>query len=88
MSWYKSAYDEALLFQTPTVFGANGFGDGNGSEVVVGDQHLIDLIREAFGGGNGMGNGDTIIPVYIGQERIDEIVVRANQRQALLSGGR
>ena len=87
VSWYKSAYDEAMIFQQPTVFGANGFGDGNGSEVVVGDQHLIDLIREAFSGGQGMG-GDTIIPVYIGQERIDEIVVRANQRQALLSGGR
>lgn len=86
MSWYKSAYDEAMIFQQPTVFGANGFGDGNGSEVVVGDQHLIDLIREAFSGG--VTNGDTIIPVYIGQERIDEIVVRANQRQALLSGGR
>lgn len=88
VDWYKSAYDEALMFQTPTIFGANGFGDGNGSEVVVGDDHLIDLIREAFGGGNGMGNGDIIVPVYIGQERIDEIVVRATQRQALLSGGR
>lgn len=88
ISWYKSAYDEAMIFQTPTIFGANGFGDGNGSEVVVGDEHLVDLIREAFGGGNNMGTGDTIIPVYIGQERIDEIVVRASQRQALLSGGR
>ena len=74
------------MFQTPTVFGANGFGDGNGNEVVVGDEHLIDLIREAFGG-QGMG-GDIIIPVSIGQERIDEIVIRAGQRQALLSGGR
>lgn len=86
ISWYKSAYDDAMIFQQPTVFGANGFGDGNGSEVVVGDRHLIDLIREAFSG-QAMG-GDTIIPVYIGQDRIDEIVVRANQRQALLSGGR
>ena len=88
VSWYKSAYDEAMIFQQPTVFGANGFGDGNGSEVVVGDQHLIDLIREAFGGGQNMGGGDMIFPIYIGQERIDEIVVRASQRQALLSGGR
>ena len=87
VQWYGKAYDQAYMFQTPTVFGANGFGDGNGSEVVVGDEHLIDLIREAFSGGQSMG-GDTIIPVYIGQERIDEIVVRANQRQALLSGGR
>lgn len=87
VSWYKSAYDEAMIFQTPTIFGANGFGDGNGNEVVVGDQHLIELMRDAFKDSFG-GGGDTIIPVYIGQERIDEIVVRASQRQALLSGGR
>ena len=86
VSWYKSAYDEAMIFQTPTIFGANGFGDGNGNEVVVGDQHLIELMRDAFK--DSFGGGDTIIPVYIGQERIDEIVVRASQRQALLSGGR
>lgn len=88
VSWFRKAYDQAYMFNTPTVFGANGFGDGAGTEVVVGDEHLIDLIREAMSGGTAQATGDTIIPVYIGQERIDEIVIRANQRQALLSGGR
>lgn len=32
--------------------------------------------------------GDTIIPVYIGQERIDEIVLRANRTINYRSGGR
>lgn len=32
--------------------------------------------------------GDLVIPVYIGNERIDEIVVKANQRANYRSGGR
>lgn len=84
VSWYKKAYDQAYMFQTPTVFNGRGFGDGNGTEVVTGDAHLIDLMREAF---KDMG-GDTVIPVYIGQERLDEIVVTANQRNNFRSGGR
>lgn len=32
--------------------------------------------------------GDVVIPVYIGNERIDEIVVKANQRANYRSGGR
>ena len=32
--------------------------------------------------------GDIIVPVYIGNERIDEIVVKANQRANYRSGGR
>lgn len=33
-------------------------------------------------------NGNIVIPVYIGQERIDEIVVNANKRRDYRSGGR
>ena len=33
-------------------------------------------------------NGDITIPVYIGQDRIDEIVVTAAQRATYRSGGR
>lgn len=33
-------------------------------------------------------NGDLIIPVYIGQERINEIVIKANQINNFRSGGR
>ena len=36
---------------------------------------------------NGSG-GDITIPVYIGQDRIDEIVVTAAQRANYRSGGR
>lgn len=85
VSWYKKGYDQSYMFTTPTVVGASGFGDGNGAEIVSGDDHLIDLMRDAF---EGMGGGTTVIPVYIGQERIDELVVNATQRSNYRSGGR
>ena len=86
VSWYNKAYDEAMLFNTPTVLSgtAMGFGDGQGTEVVTGDKHLMDMMREAVN----QGGGDIIIPIYIGQERIDEMVVTSNQRKNFRSGGR
>ena len=35
----------------------------------------------------GSASGDIVIPVYIGQERIDEIIVQANNRVNYVSGG-
>ena len=86
VSWYNKAYDEAMMFNTPTVLSgtAMGFGDGQGTEVVTGDKHLMDMMREAVN----QGGGDIIIPIYIGQERIDEMVVTSNQRKNFRSGGR
>lgn len=86
VSWYNKAYDEAMLFNTPTVLSgtAMGFGDGQGTEVVTGDKHLMDMMREAVN----QGGGDIIIPIYIGQERIDEMVVTSNQQKNFRSGGR
>lgn len=84
VSWYRKAYDQSYMFQTPTVVSAAGFGDGNGAEIVSGDQHLIDLMRDAF---SDVG-GDIIIPIYVGQERIDEMIVTAQQRNNYRSGGR
>ena len=40
------------------------------------------------GGGSQEGGGDIVIPVYIGQERIDEMVVTATDRANYMSGGR
>jgi hypothetical protein len=37
---------------------------------------------------NTVGGGDIVIPVYIGQERIDEIIVNATNRVNYKSGGR
>ena len=46
-------------------------------------QHLSEMVSQLSGQ-----NGDITIPVYIGQDRIDEIVVTAAQRATYRSGGR
>lgn len=89
VDWYKKAMDDAYILNSPTIFGMAGgklLGGGEaGSEAVVGTDKLAEIVRNAVGSVRG---GTTIIPVYIGQERIDEIVVRATQNTNYRSGGR
>lgn len=89
VEWYKKAMNDAYILQSPTIFGMAGgklLGGGEaGSEAVVGTDKLADLIKTAVASVSG---GSTVIPVYIGQERIEEIVVRANQNVNYRSGGR
>ena len=59
---------------------AGGVGSGASGGAI---QSLTDMISEMSRQG-----GDIMIPVYIGQDRIDEIVVSANQRANYRSGGR
>ena len=50
---------------------------------------LITAIKGAFPkGGTVGGNGDIVIPVYVGGTMLDEIIVNAQQRANLRSGGR
>ena len=48
VQWYKKAYDNGVLFTSPTVIptagGLKGFGDGNGGELVIGVNRLKELI--------------------------------------------
>ena len=90
IDWYKKAMDDAYILNDPTIFGMSGgklLGGGEaGSEAVVGTGKLAEIVREAVAAV--VGTGSTVIPVYIGQERIEEIVVRANQSVNYRSGGR
>ena len=52
------------------------------------DVSMLTQLMEAMSGMDGEMGGDITIPVYIGQDRIDEIVVTAAQRAAYRSGGR
>lgn len=90
ISWYKKAYDDAYILNDPTIFGASngrllGGGEGNGSEAVVGTDKLVEIVQTAL---QGVSGGTTVIPVYIGQERIEEIVVKATNNSNFRSGGR
>lgn len=57
VDWYKKAYDDAYLLNSPTIFGASGGqllggGEGNGSEAVVGTEKLMSMIGEVVGSQN------------------------------------
>lgn len=51
IDWYKKAYENPVVFSQPTVVptasGMKGFGDGNGSEVVIGMNKLQELVGSA-----------------------------------------
>ena len=50
---------------------------------------LVSAIREAVGGVSASGQGgDIVIPVYLGGTMLDEVIVNAQQRANLRSGGR
>lgn len=52
IDWYRKAYENAMMFTRPTVmatpYGAKGFGDGAGAEIVLG----LNKLRELVGTGN------------------------------------
>lgn len=92
VDWYKKAMNDGMILNSPTIFGAAGgklLGAGEaGPEAVVGAASLRNMIQDAVASASAGGVGDIIIPVYVGQERIDEIVLNATQRSTYRSGGR
>jgi hypothetical protein len=83
---------DGMILNSPTIFGAAGgrlLGGGEaGPEAVVGVDSLRSMIFDAVAAVGGGFGGDITIPVYIGQRKIDTIVVEAVQRSNYRSGGR
>lgn len=92
IEWYKKAMADGMILNSPTIFGAAGgrlLGGGEaGPEAVVGVDSLRSMIFDAVAAVGGGFGGDITIPVYIGQRKIDTIVVEAVQRSNYRSGGR
>ena len=84
VSWYKRAAEEGALFTDPTLIGV---GDANQPEMLIGENTLYQQIAKAVAESGG-GGGDIVIPVYVGGELLDEVIVKATQRSNYRSGGR
>ena len=83
VSWYKKAYDNAMMFTRPTVIptatGFKGFGDGNGSEIVIGTSKLMDMMRSASASANQninvTINGSNQSPQQIADMTVNKIIL-------------
>ena len=64
VSWYKSAYSNPIMFTSPTILGTasglKGFGDGNGAEIVIGQNMMQRMIAQAVKAGGGGSSNYTI----------------------------
>ncbi len=73
----------------PQVNGMQAAMAGGGTVSRADLSGLISAIRDAVGGVNASGQGgDIVIPVYLGGTMLDEVIVNAQQRANLRSGGR
>lgn len=76
VDWYKKAYENAVMFTSPTVLqtagGYKGFGDGHGAEIVLGLEKLRQLVGTA---------GGVVINVYSTPgQNVDELADKIQQR--------
>lgn len=104
IDWYKKAMNNGMILNSPTLFGYDptsgkflGGGEA-GSETIVGTQSLLSMINQSVSNAIGglaeslrisqTSTGDIVIPVYIGNEMLDTLVVKAIDRNNYRSGGR
>jgi TP901 family phage tail tape measure protein len=74
---------------SPKVGMANYAGAARGTAVGTSEStaSIVSAIRDAVSGMNSQGS-DTVIPIYLGGTMLDEVIVTAQQRTNLRSGGR
>lgn len=88
VDWYKKAYNNPVMFSTPTVLatanGMKGFGDGHGGEIVIGKDTMFAMIRDAVAaGGDSYGDINVVVNAAPGQdvrELADLVADRINDR--------
>ena len=89
IDWYKRAYNNPVMFTSPTVMatpgGYKGFGDGNGAEIVLGLDKLRELVGSQASG--------VVINVYPSAgmdeeklaQKIQQVYVNSAKRRAMLN---
>lgn len=102
IDWYRKAMNNGMILNSPTIFGFNPAtgsflaGGEAGSEAIVGTGSLMNMINSTVTNAisqfvpNNSNEvvGDIIIPIYIGNEQLDTLVVKATDRKNYRSGGR
>lgn len=102
IDWYKKAMNNGMILNSPTIFGFNPAtgsflaGGEAGPEAIVGTGSLMNMINSTVTNAisqfvpNNSNEvvGDIIIPIYIGNEQLDTLVVKATDRKNYRSGGR
>lgn len=79
----------ADMMINPQVNGMRAAMEGSSTVSSADLSSLVSAIRDAVGGVNESGQGgDIVIPVYLGGTMLDEVIVNAQQRANLRSGGR
>ena len=90
VEWYQKAMNEPYMLSSATIFGAAGgklLGGGeSGNEIVYGRDQLMADIAAVIDAR--MNNLEFVVPVYIGEKKIDQQIVTSNARNAVKSGGR
>ena len=61
-----------------------GTGTSGGADLTAG---IVAALEDVLGDQKGQ-QGDLVIPVYLGSQLLDEVIVTAQQRMSLRSGGR
>ena len=62
----------------------NGTGPSGSADLTAG---IVAALKDVLGDQKGQ-QGDLVIPVYLGNQLLDEVIVTAQQRMSLRSGGR
>ena len=89
VKWHADAMKTGTILTSPTVFNYGGslHGAGEaGAEAVVGVSSLKEMITSAVQAAAGVGN--VTVPVYVGNDKLAEYVVKAGRRTAIRTGGR
>lgn len=86
VTWAARGYDEALMANSPTLL---GIGDGNGNELVTGERHLRQLIREESGinaSSFNRGVSSGVVQIVLDGDIIGQSVIDFVDRQTRIYG--
>ena len=79
IDWYAKGYDQAQILTKAAIFGVDNSGNflaggEKGNEIVVGEEHLIDLINDNVNSGNTTSN--ITVNIYASEGQDEETLAK------------